>query len=177
MIKNNQRTNPPLSLRSRTSLEKGGFTLIELLVVISIIGILTMISVSSFRNAQIKSRDAQRKSDLDGLSKALMMYYSDKGIFPDDVDFGNTLTGLVDPSNIETVYMRKIPMELKSDWPEYIYEVSVSKKSFNLFADLENKEDNQCVKKGNGSGFWDRDGESYCYGVASPNTVIGTTLP
>ena len=39
MIKNNQRTNPPLSLRSRTSLEKGGifgFTLIELLIAITI---------------------------------------------------------------------------------------------------------------------------------------------
>jgi len=156
---------------------KKGFTLIELLVVISIISILTMISVSSFRNAQIKSRDAQRKSDLDGLSKALMMYYSDKGKFPDGVIFGDIETGLVDPNDVETIYMRKIPAELKSNWPEYVYEVSGSKKSFNLFADLENKEDIQCIKKENSSDFWDRDGQSYCYGVASPNTVVGITLP
>ena len=135
---------------------RAGFTLVELLVVISIISILTMISVSSFRNAQIKSRDAQRKSDLDGLSKALMMYYNDNGKFPPTIDFGNESTGLVDPNNSTTIYMRKIPKELRSGWPIYVYEVSGSLKSYNLFVNLENRNDGQCSKDVNGNGILNR---------------------
>ena len=157
--------------------KKLGFTLVELLVVVSIIGVLTMISVSSFVSAQIKGRDSQRKSDLDGLSKALMMYYNDNGKFPSEVDFGNESTGLVDPNNSTTIYMRKIPGELKSGWSEYVYEVSGSLKSFNLFADLENRNDSQCIKDNDGYGIWKRNNNYYCYGVSSPNTVVGTTLP
>lgn len=54
-----------------------GFTLIELLVVIAIIGVLATFIVASFSNAQEKSRDARRKSDLDAIKKALELAKSD----------------------------------------------------------------------------------------------------
>ena len=147
---------------------KLGFTLVELLVVISIISILTIISVSSFTNAQIKGRDAQRKSDLDALSKALMMYFADKGVFPNSLEFGDTDTGLVDPNNLEMVYMRKIPLD-PINGGEYIYEYKVdgTSKSFNLFANLENKEDSQCRQEKYRVGS-----KEYCYGVTSPNIIV-----
>jgi len=148
---------------------KKGFTLIELLVVISIIGILTIISASSFRNAQIKSRDAQRKSDLSGLSKALMMYYNDNGRFPSEnvVEFGNVEVGLTGTNEI--VYMRKIPEDPENISPyKYVYKVNTTDfKEFNLFSNLENTNDSQCQETP-----YLVDGEEYCYGVSSPNTIV-----
>lgn len=162
----------------KNKIKKNGFTLIELLVVIAIVGILTMVSVSSYRNAQIKAKDSQRKSDLNNLSKALMMYYNDNGVFPNLTSnqiFGNEAVGLTGPNGI--TYMRKTPKELTANWPAYVYEVSGSKKSFNLFADLENRNDSQCVKSSGDVGSWVRGGNDYCYGVASPNTTVGDTKP
>lgn len=51
-----------------------GFTLIELLTVLAIMGILTAIGVFSFQAAQIRARDAQRKSDLKVIASALENY-------------------------------------------------------------------------------------------------------
>ncbi|MCG2691197.1 prepilin-type N-terminal cleavage/methylation domain-containing protein, partial [Microgenomates group bacterium] len=45
-----------------------GFTLIELLVVIAIIGILSSVGLSTFTTAQIKGRDAKRKTHLSQLA-------------------------------------------------------------------------------------------------------------
>ncbi len=52
------------------------FTLIELLLSISIISILTLISVQSFRTAQIKSRDTVRKTHMAGIQNALEQYHA-----------------------------------------------------------------------------------------------------
>lgn len=54
-----------------------GFTLIELLVVIAVIGILSTIGLVSLNGAREKARDAKRISDLDIISKALIVYASD----------------------------------------------------------------------------------------------------
>jgi prepilin-type N-terminal cleavage/methylation domain-containing protein len=158
----------------KIKLNKKGFTLVELLVVISIIGILSVVSLASFMRVQIKARDAQRKSDLDAVSKALMMYYNDYGTFPDTFDFDNIDVGFTGAN--EQVYMRVTPEDPKKDvWKGYIYRISLNKTSFNLFADLENRDDSQCLKESEGSdvGKWN----DYCYGLSSPNTVVGAILP
>ena len=51
-----------------------GFTLIELLVVIAIIGGLSSLLVPNFMAARERARDAQRKSDLKQIQKALELY-------------------------------------------------------------------------------------------------------
>lgn len=53
-----------------------GFTLLELLVVIGIIALLVGLGTVSFSTAQMKARNAKRKSDLETLHKALEQYYS-----------------------------------------------------------------------------------------------------
>jgi len=143
-----------------------GFTLVELLVVISIIGILTVISASTYSSAQIKARDSQRKSDLDQISKALMLYYADNGVFPAEFPFGNSSVGFTGAN--ATVYMRQTPSDPKHDAKyTYVYKISVDFKKFNLFANLENKKDSQCVTPG-----YNINNENYCYGVSSPNTIV-----
>lgn len=161
----------------KNKIKKTGFTLVELLVVIAIIGILTIVSVSSFTSAVVKSKDAQRKADLDALSKALMMYYNDNGSFPvEDVinkNWGNITVGFTGPNG--TVYMRKMPKDYKSTtFFNYVYKTDLDKKFFNLFANLENRNDDQCKKETGDIGIYDVVGVRYCYGISSPNEIVIT---
>lgn len=147
-----------------------GFTLVELLVVISIIGILTMIGMVSYSGVQKKARDTQRKSDLDSLSKALIMYYNDHGSFPLSTDFFSSalLTGGSENKK-DIVYISQLPIDPKNVEPyKYVYKVSSDNKSFNLFANLENKQDSQCIGGYVVSGV----GYTFCYGISSPNSVV-----
>lgn len=160
-------------MKNKINKNNFGFTLVELLVVIAIIAILSVVSLASFTRVQVKARDTQRKSDLEAMSKALMMYYNDYGFFPNltsDELFGNSDVGLTGPNN--QVYMRQTPQDPK-EVKKYIYSLSPSRTSFNLFSILENTDDNQCNK----DGYPFLAPEGYCYGVSSPNTVVGITLP
>ena len=69
-----------------------GFTLIELLVVISIIGLLSGVVLSALNGARSKARDTQRISDISELRKAIALYYSDNGSYPDSYDHTNNAT-------------------------------------------------------------------------------------
>ncbi|MDD2225097.1 MAG: prepilin-type N-terminal cleavage/methylation domain-containing protein [Candidatus Shapirobacteria bacterium] len=146
-----------------------GFTLVELLVVISIIGILTMIGAVAYSGVQKKARDVERKSNLDALSKALMMYYNDTGFFPAltfDQLFA-TDVGFTGDKGI--IYMREKPIDPKDTGEyKYVYKYSpdVKPKEFNLFANLENKSDAQCVSPAYSVGT------SFCYGISSPNISV-----
>lgn len=62
---------------------KKAFTLIELLMVVSVIGILSSIVLTSISGATKKARDAERKSDLSQIQKALEIYQiSHDGRYP-----------------------------------------------------------------------------------------------
>ena len=71
-LKNDKpRGSSPLRFNKRNP---KGFTLIELLLAISIIGLLTAISVVTFRSSQSSARDAQRKTDLKSVAASLERY-------------------------------------------------------------------------------------------------------
>ena len=63
-------------------ISKNGFTLIELLVVATIIIVLTTIGLVSYRTVARNSRDAKRKSDLETVRQAAIMYRSETGDYP-----------------------------------------------------------------------------------------------
>ncbi|MBI3627441.1 MAG: hypothetical protein HY220_01670 [Candidatus Sungbacteria bacterium] len=70
-----------------------GFTFIELLVIIAIIGLLTTIVLASLDKARIKSRDAQRVSDIRRIQLALQLYY-DAGLGANQTNLYPTSGGL-----------------------------------------------------------------------------------
>ena len=134
---------------------KRGFTLVELLIVIAIMGILTSITVSQFITAKKKANDVARKSDLNGISKALQMYFTDYGKMPAmSVDGkgkiminSNTLNWGDEFKDGDYVYMIKLPKENNSAMAPYCYKTDSEKKQYALFAQLENTGDKECIGK------------------------------
>jgi len=144
-----------------------GFTLVELLVVITIIGILSSIGLSTFTSAQIKSRDAKRKTQLKQLADAFEAYYNDHGGYPAEADivWG---AGFTDANG--TVYMVKLPAD-PTQGLAYSYLPAADFKSFQIYARLENSNDPGLLTFTSPPAC----GTKECnYGISSSNTTPGT---
>lgn len=123
-----------------------GFTLIELLVVIAIIGGLAALLFPNFMSARQLARDAQRKSDLKQLQKALEIYRQDQSasVFP--TPNANSL-GTVNSSWSGaggTIYMPKMPGDplgtIAAPTP-YLYKSASPYTTYSLCACIENVAD------------------------------------
>lgn len=155
---------------------KRGFTLIELLIVVAIMGILTSITVSQFVTAKKKANDVARKSDLNGVSKSLQMYFADYGVMPYANADGRIEVVLNSPLNWgeefvdgSYTYMKVLPKENKSGILAYCYKTSADRKKYAIFAQLENTSDKEC------SGNYSCGGKTgYCFSYISPNTSLNS---
>ncbi len=141
--------------------KNSGFTLMELLIVIAILGLLATIGLGSFRSSQIKGRDAQRKSDLAQIQKALEMYYNDYGSYPESLPEGGSSW----QDEKGTLYMKEVPKDPKNF--DYCYEKSGN--WYYLYAKLENSKDPSIEKTGCKDGCSCEGDNTYNYKVASPN--------
>jgi len=122
-----------------------GFTLIELLVVMAILAILSTLGINSFMSSQMKARDAQRKSDLTQISKALELYYNDNEQYPATLPNGAVW------QNGATMYIKQVPVDPRFD--NYFYEPLVTngvRNGYYLFARLENINDPSYIAAGFG---------------------------
>lgn len=83
---------------------KKGFTIVELLIVIVVIAILAAVSTIAYTNVQAKARDAQRKSDIQTIAKALELYYMDHGQYPLSRCGATTTPACPTPKNINSFW-------------------------------------------------------------------------
>lgn len=157
-----------------------GFTLIELLVAIIIIAILgtAMITLSNPLGQLGKARDAERKSDLDQVQKALEIYYNDNNRYPLEASGKINDKKITDSDNIIEwgnpwlPYMQTLPKDPLAS-QSYIYKTYDNGASYRIYAKIEN-----CVDGVNTLCL-----EEYNYFVSSPNapkvayTVLLTGTP
>lgn len=153
---------------------QAGFTLVEVLVVMIIIGILATLGLGSFQSSQQKARDSRRKSELNQITKALEVYFNDKGQYP--VSSGDnkiqgcgdgTVTcdwGTIFEDDNNTVYMVELPNDPRST-QSYYYDSDGT--VFRIYALLENGLDPAIAT------YSATDcGPAACnYGIASTNTT------
>lgn len=136
------------NLKSKISKVKRGFTLIELLVVIAIIGILASFAIASFTSAQAKGRDSRRKSDIDALKKALQLYYTDNGFYPNNVTAFASGASSTDSwwntGYFGADYIKTVPTDPRNGSTYfYNYNTPAGHLTYTLSADLENNNDPQ----------------------------------
>lgn len=137
-------------------MKKNAFTLVELLVVMAIIGVLVTLVAASFRSAQLRGRDAERKSDLRNIANSLELFLSDHGKYPADssglivgcpsTTNGPCQWGLGPFTDTNTVYFKILPSDPATN-QTYYYRVvdSPTNQKFQLFARLENSKDPDCI--------------------------------
>lgn len=144
----------------KAHLRNKGFTLIELLIAMAILGILATVGLASFRTAQMRGRDAERKSDLKQISNALELYFSDYGKYPPvPLPWGNEFKDAKGTS-----YIKKVPQDPGGG--TYVYNVSSSNNKYRLFAHLENTEDKNIIT------LTDHCGTPTCnFSITSANTT------
>lgn len=91
-----------------------GFTMIELLVVATIMIVLTTIALVSYRNATVNSRNAKRKTDIQSVRQALVLYRSDNGCYPPDSTYLTMLTAI-------SGYLSETPYDPQGDESDPLY--------------------------------------------------------
>lgn len=138
-----------------------GFSLIELLVVIAMIASLLAVLFPNFMAMRQRARDAERKSDVTQIQKALELYKLDQNpqSFPTDITLGASLCRTCWSSQANcsgNVYMRKFPCDPNSANPTpYIYVRDPSNNlKYSLVACLENPADPDRDSAKNASCTW-----------------------
>ncbi len=154
------------------------------MVVMAVIGVLAAISINSFQSSQTKARDAQRKSDLEQIQRALEAYHNDYEEYP-EADANHRLLGCNGSAEAEpvacdwgeewsdandTIYMIELPADPRDNL-HYYYESDGE--SYQLYARLENTQDSSIpTVEGESAHYNLLCGDSNCnYGLASTNTT------
>lgn len=115
-----------------------GFTLIELLVVTTIIIILTTVGLVSYQRATINSRNAKRKTDLETIRQALVLYRTDNGCYPGGA--GACDIGTVNFANMITEigsYLSATTISDPKNTGNYVYTYTSDGATFTITAALE----------------------------------------
>lgn len=156
--------------------------MIEILVVIVILGILAAITSINVRTSLVKSRDATRKSDLNSIQKALELYQNDHGAYP--VSNNGNIQNNVDTrinwgeafvDGTGSVYMNELPADPRIN-QSYCYTASDPPTSYQLYANLENINDRNCLTSACASTIT-CGSILYNYGVSSSNILATTPIP
>lgn len=118
-----------------------GFTLIEVLIAIAMIGILASFIISNFAGIQQKTRDSQRKNDLNQIQTALGLYLQDYGQFPQSTTDGKIENAIWGGKWLP--YIKELPEDplALQNYKNYYYQPDGD--SYRLYAKLENCNDSQ----------------------------------
>ncbi len=131
----------------------------EIIFAAGVVSLIFVISVVQLKAGAMKTRDAQRKADVELVARALVRYQEDYRILPGS-DNGSIVScgregiercewgegQIVDQDNV--VYLKKLPEDPKAgENRRYVYEVDRDRQSFKIYTALEYRRDS-AYKKG-----------------------------
>ncbi|KUK79319.1 MAG: Type II secretion system protein G [Microgenomates bacterium 39_7] len=163
------------SLKSDNSRKKSilskGFSLIEVLVVVAILAILMIIFLFFMQRHLMRSRDVQRKADLDKIRFAFEEYYNDYRCYP------SPGVMLECGSSVFQPYLKEIPCDPLSKKPYVVQFIGGDNcAGYRVLASLEIKDDADILSVGchpeTGCGWTD---PSYNYGT-STGAAVGDSV-
>jgi hypothetical protein len=126
----------------------------EVVFVAAVLTITFGISWFQLKTGEMKTRDAQRKADVELVARALSAYHDDYDIYPNGTEDGKIVScgnrgseecvwgegTIVDGDNV--TYLKKMPQDpFDRNGRRYVYEVRQDKKDFRIYAALEYKGD------------------------------------
>jgi prepilin-type N-terminal cleavage/methylation domain-containing protein len=132
----NQRHTTPRHLRRQ------GFTMIELLVSLVIVSLLATLGVVGFQRTQQRTRDAQRKHDLQDIKIAFEDYYNDNGCYPAEGSLDACGDGSLAP------YLKQIPCDTQTNQPYGYVPLANACQGYRLYTELEVTDDEDIVNAG-----------------------------
>ena len=147
-----------------------GFTLIEVLIVVAILTILILLSIFYYQRHLMRSRDVQRKSDLNNIKLAFEEYYNDHRCYPDPMLTLNCGSDDLSP------YLTEVLCDPLTNEPYPYFSLAGDYcNGYRLLADLEIEDDLDITGIGcdpqTGCG-WGEDA-NYNYGVAVGDAIAG----
>ena len=144
-----------------TSARSAGLTMIELLIVIVILALLLILLALLMRTQLSKTRDAQRKADLEKIKISFEDYYNDNGCYPEQNDYYSWRCG----TNDFSPYLATFPCDPVTK-THYAYIVNQdSCAGYAVMTQLENTTDPSIERVGctaDGCGEFD-----YNYGISA----------
>jgi len=154
-----------LTVQRRYLISRKGFTLIELLIVLTIIGLLILAALWTYRLQVFKGRDAKRKADLGKIQRVLEDYLNDHVCYPETLECGLDFAP----------YLSQIPCDpVNSENHIYYYSVSAEegcKKWYKIFTTLEYQKDPIIAK----IGCTPETCGAFNYLIGSPNVEVLTS--
>ena len=122
-------------------MKKSGFTLVEILIAMVIVITLAVMMVGIFVviKPMEKSRDSQRKKDLNRIKQAFEEYFNDKGYYPKDVSDWNIQSNCRSGNIDFSIYISPWPCDPNGDPYLIISETN----KFRVMTNLENKDDGE----------------------------------
>lgn len=153
------------------SKKKQGFGMIELLIVATIIATFSAVGAVTFQASQQRSRDAQRKTDLEDIAQAYEEYYNDTDCYPSDSTYTNAC------GQPFRSYLKAMPCDPQTNEP-YLYQpLDDACRGYRLFAAIENNSDPIIEDLGCNEEIGCGYGPEYKYGVAVGTTVFNAQGP
>lgn len=150
---------------------KKGFTLIELLVATAIISLMIIAILVAMRLQLSRSRDAQRKSDLEKIKIAFEDYYNDNGCYPAATVLEDCGAASFSP------YLSKIPCDPMNKQPYVYLPLANACRGYRVYAALEDSNDPVIKKMGCNTTCGCGYGSSYNYGVSAGTEIISQVCP
>lgn len=147
-------------------MKEKGVTLVEILLVVALLIILAILMYTGWRLQLEKARDAERVTELEQWTRALISYHEDKGCYPDENE-------MVCDSTFLQPYMDRIPCDPTNNGA-YKYRYSyVDCNTFFIYSKLENEADEKItfVNCMGGCGPTIEE-QIYNYFVSSPNVTV-----